>query len=156
TQGDIVLGADFNPLYLPERVSAPWDLNVGAAVQFGRRPLNPVSQTIASVAERARITFRLRELERDEERERRLAAAQTPAERAAVEQDLAAQEQQDTERLERAFDDARRALALSSSQVERFYVLLSASLVVSGSVKDAVGVESFLDQVVNRSGGQVV
>ncbi len=154
--GDILLGDLSNPLFLPERVSAPWDVNIGAAVQLGRRPLNPLSQTIDSVAERARLTFRLRQLERDEDRERRLAAAQSAAERDAVEKELSAAELQDSQRLRQAFDDARRALALSSAQVERFYVLLTASLVVSGSVKDGVGVESFLDQVVNRSGGQVV
>ena len=155
-EGDILLGDDSNPLFLPERVSAPWDVNVGAAVQLGRRPLNPLSQTIDSVAERARLTFRLRQLERDEERERRLAAAQSAAERETVEQELSRDELQDSQRLRQAFDDARRALALSSAQVERFYVLLTASLVISGRVTDGVGVESFLDQVVNRSGGQIV
>jgi len=155
-EGDILLGEGTETLYLPEHVSAPWDLNLGVAVQIGRRPLNPFSQTIESVSERARLTFRLRQLERDEERERRLAAAQTAAEREDVEKELSAQELDDSKRLRQAFDDARRALAESSARVDRFYVLLSTSLVISGRVKDGVGVESFLDQTVNRSGGQIV
>jgi hypothetical protein len=154
--GDILIGAGDDSLYLPERVSAPWDVNLGLAVQLGPRPLNPFSRTIQSVAERAQLTFRLRQLERDEERQRRLAEAGTAAEREAVVRELSAQETEDSARLRKAFDDARRALAESSAQVSRFYVLLSASLVISGSVKDGVGVESFLDQTVNRSGGQIV
>ena len=38
----------------------------------------------------------------------------------------------------------------------RTYLLLSTSLLISGRVRDGVGVESFLDQVVNRSGASVV
>lgn len=154
--GDIVLGEGTNLLYLPERVSLPWDVNIGAALQLGRRPLNPIPHTVESVSERAWLTFRLRKLERDEERERRLALATSADERAAVERELSREETRDSALLAAAYREARRALAESSAQVERFYVLLSASLVISGSVRDAVGVESFLDQTVNRSGGGVV
>lgn len=154
--GDIVVGSNGATLYLPERVSLPWDVNVGAAVQLGRRPLNPYSRTIEHIAERATLTFRLRQLDRNDERQSRLALARTPSERLAIEAELAREERLDSERLARALDDARRALHESFAEVGRFYVLLSASLLVSGRVQDAVGIESFLDQVVNRSGSAVV
>lgn len=154
--GDIIVGSNGATLYLPERVSLPWDVNVGAAVQLGRRPLNPVSRTVDDIAERAVLTFRLRQLDRDEERQSRLALAHTPSERLSIEAELAREERLDSERLDRALDDARRALKDSFAEVGRFYVLLSTSVLVSGRVRDAVGVESFLDQVVNRSGGAVV
>jgi hypothetical protein len=154
--GDIVVGNNGATLYLPERVSLPWDLNIGAAVQFGKRPLNPYSRTIEDVAERERLAFRLREIDRTEERQRRLALATSRAERLEVERDFAREERIDSERLARALGDARAALASSFAEVGRFYVLLSGSLVISGRVKDGVGVESFLDQVVNRSGGSIV
>jgi hypothetical protein len=155
--GDIiVVGSNGATLYLPERVSLPWDVNAGAAVQLGRRPLNPISRTVEHIAERATLTFRLRQLDREEERQRRLALAHTPSERLAIEVELAREERLDSERLDRAFDDARRALNASFAEVGHFYVLLSASVLVSGRVQDAVGVESFLDQVVNRSGSEVV
>ncbi len=155
-EGDIVLGEGANLLYLPERVSLPWDVNLGAAVQLGRRPLNPVPHTVESVSERARLTFRLRQLEREEERERRLALASSPDERAQVEAELSREETEDSARLSAAYREARRALGESSARVERFYLLLSASLVISGRVREGVGVESFLGQTVNRSGGEVV
>ena len=155
-EGDIVVQSDAAMLYLPERVSLPWDVNVGAAFQFGRRPLNPVPRTVEQVTERDALQFRLRQLDREEERERRLAMAATESERAAVEREFQREERLDIARLERAYDDARRALRDSFAEVGRTYLLLSTSLLVSGRVSDAVGVESFLDQVVNRSGAQVV
>jgi hypothetical protein len=155
-QGDIVVTNGSAGLYLPERVSLPWDVNIGGALQLGKRPLNPLSRTVQQVAEREALTFRLRQIDRDEERQRRLAEANTPSERAAVERELSREEQLDSERLERAYAAARRALADSFAEVGRTYLLLSMSLLVSGRVRDAVGVESFLDQVVNRSGASVV
>jgi len=156
SEGDILLSGDERTLYLPERVSLPWDVNLGAAVQFGKRPLNPISRTVPQVAERAQLMFRFRQLERDEERERRLAEAANFSEREAVERELAAEEARDSDRLEQAFEKARRSLKESSAIVERFYLLVTASLLISGAVEDAVGVESFLEQTVNRSGTQVV
>jgi hypothetical protein len=156
TLGDIVVNNDGAMLYLPERVSLPWDVNVGAAIQFGKRPLNPLSRTVDQIAERETLTFRLRQIDRDEERQRRLAEARTPSERSTVEREIAREERLDADRLARAYRDARQALTESFAQIGRTYLLLSASLVVSGRVRDAVGVESFLDQVVNRSGASVV
>lgn len=155
-EGDIIVGNNGAALYLPERVSLPWDVNVGAAVQLGKRPLNPLSRTIQDVAERARLEFRIRQLDREEERQRRLALAQSETERNAIEAELVRQERLDLERLDHALEVARRALAGSFAEIGRFYVLVSGSLLVSGRVRDAVGVESFLDQVVNRSGGSIV
>jgi hypothetical protein len=156
TAGDIVVSNDGSMLYLPERVSLPWDVNVGAAVQFGKRPLNPLSRTVDQVAEREALMFRLRQIDRDEERQRRLAEASSASARAAVERELGREERLDSERLARAFADARRALFDSFAEVGRTYLLVSASLLVSGRVRDGVGVESFLDQVVNRSGARAV
>jgi hypothetical protein len=155
-QGDLVVASNGKTLYLPERVSLPWDVNVGAAFQIGRRPLNPIPRTVASVAERATLTYRLRELDREEERERRLALAQTGAERAALETEFAKEAERDAQSLEHAYAEAKRALNESFARTSRQYLLLSASLVVSGHVRDAVGVESFLDQNVNRSGTHIV
>lgn len=156
TEGDIVVSNDGAMLYLPERVSLPWDVNVGAAFQIGKRPLNPLSRTVHQVAEREALTFRLRQIDRDEERQRRLAEARTPSERALVERELGREERLDSERLARAYGHARNALQDSFAEVGRTYLLLSTSLLISGRVRDAVGVESFLDQVVNRSGASVV
>jgi hypothetical protein len=156
TNGDIVVGSEDAALYLPEHVSLPWDVNAGAAVQLGRRPLNPVSRTVESISERATLAFRLRQLDREEERERRLAEARTGTERDLVLRELEEAERIDAEWLRKAKNDARRALTESFAEVSRFYLLISASVLISGAVDDGVGIESFLDQVINRSGTSVV
>jgi hypothetical protein len=156
-EGDIIVtGQQQQQLYLPERVSLPWDINVGAALQLGKRPLNPLARTVQQVAERDALLFRLRQLDREEERQRRLAVATSQSERDAIEHDLAREEREDEKRLDRAYADARSALMDSFAEIGRTYVLLSASLLISGRVQDAVGLESFLDQIVNRSGADVV
>lgn len=154
--GDIVVGNNGSVLYLPERVSLPWDVNLGAALQLGRRPLNPLSRTIDDVTERAQLEFRIRQLDREQERQRRLALAETAAERRKIERELEREERRDRDDLEHAYEIARRALAQSFAEIGRFYVLISTSLLISGRVEDAVGVESFLDQRVNRSGESIV
>jgi hypothetical protein len=154
--GDIVVENAGATLYLPERVSLPWDVNLGAAVQLGRRPLNPISRTVQQVTEREALMFRLRQIDRDEERQRRLAAAQSESERRQIERELGQEERRDVERLARVRADVRQALEDSFAEVGRNYLLLSASVLISGRVFDAVGVESFLDQRINRSGADVV
>lgn len=156
SDGDIVVENGGATLYLPERVSLPWDINLGAAVQLGRRPLNPISRTIDQVTERDSLMFRLRQIDREEERQRRLAEARSASERLTVERELSHEERLDVEHLERVRADARSALQDSFAEIGRNYLLLSASVLISGRVTDAVGVESFLDQRINRSGADVV
>lgn len=153
--GDIAIAADAGVIYLPERVSAPWDVNLGAAVQFGR-PLNPVWQTGDSLAEYAVLQHRLRELRREEARQRRLAAAQSEQERERIESELDREQERDDELLERAIENGRRLLRAGNAALPSLYLLLSASLLISGTATEAVGVDSFLTQVINRSGQDVV
>ena len=155
-EGDIVVENRGATLYLPERVSLPWDINLGAAVQLGKRPLNPITRTVQQVTEREALMFRLRQLDREEERQRRLAEATSTSERLEAEHELEQEERRDVERLRTIRADVRRALQDSFAEVGRNYLLLSASLLISGRVSDAVGVESFLDQRINRSGANVV
>ncbi|HEU5073076.1 MAG TPA: hypothetical protein VFU02_02870, partial [Polyangiaceae bacterium] len=81
--GDVTIPRGDDVIYLPEQVGAPWDLNMGAAVQIGRN-FNPVWRSSAERAERAALYYRTRELDREEERRRRLAVAVTDSERAQI------------------------------------------------------------------------
>jgi len=142
-------------MYLPEQVSSPWDVNVGAAIQLGRN-FNPVWRSSAERAERAALYYRTRALDREEERRRRLAEATSESERVKISAELEAAQEQDDERLERAIDNARLLTQVENAAMPPYYVLVSAALVVSGEADEAVGVDSFLSQVVNRSGQAVV
>ena len=153
--GDITIPGATGPIYLPEGVSIPWDVNLGAALQLGRA-FNPRWRYAEGEAERAAIHYRLRQLDRDAERTRRLAAAKTEAEQEAVEDELDEQQEHDDELLEAAIDNARKLIRVSNATHAGRYLMVSAAMVISGTAEEAVGVDSLLTQEVNRSGKEVV
>jgi len=153
--GDVTIPRGDGLMYLPEQVGSPWDVNVGAAFQLGRT-FNPVWRSSAERSERAELYYRTRELDRAEERGRRLAAASSESERARISAELDAAQEKDDENLERAVDNARLLTQVESAALDPHYLLVSAALVVSGTAQEAVGVDAFLSQVINRSGQEVV
>ena len=74
----------------------------------------------------------------------------------ALDADLDGEAALDELHVERVARDARAELKLRHARLPRQYVLLSMSLVLIGTTKESVGVESFLQRVVARSGERVV
>ena len=153
--GDRVLTIAGKSVYLPNEVALPWDANVGFAIQLGPRPLNPRWIDPEEALARLERTLRYRELER--ERRRRAASEKyTGASRAAalagLDADLASEAALDALHRERAELALRDKLKRRYHEMDRFYVLIAGSLLVTGPVQNAVGVESFLQQQVSRSG----
>ncbi len=149
-----------NELWLPDRVTLPWDLNLGMAVQFGRRPLNPrwINPNELLLRVRRYLAWRARERERRRAFEVAEARRQRRNEKAvadAIDGELSIEAALDQAYLERAERAVDRELARRYVQMQRFHVLLSSSLLISGAVDDAVGVESFLERRVQRSGEKV-
>lgn len=156
--GDFVLGTpgDPNAIFLPREINLPWDLNVGAAVQLGPRPFNPGWVDPAEQLRRVRRFLRWRELERERRRKARLARADHRPTAAAAEQaELERLALLDELHLERAELDVEERLRVRYAAMSRFHVLVSASVLISGEVDDAVGVESFLARKVQRSGEKI-
>ena len=153
--GDVTIPRGDAFLYLPEQVSSPWDVNLGVAVQLGRK-FNPVWRSSEQKAERAAVHYRMRELDRQEERRRRLAAAKGEGERALIGAELDAAQEDDDELLNRAIENAAQLTRVQNAAMAPHYLLLSTALVVTGTAEEAVGVDAFLSQEVNRSGEEVV
>ena len=161
--GDRVVGAgagDPNSLWLPNDVKLPWDVNLGFAFQLGPRPMNPRWVD----PDRALDALTRYDRFREAERERRLRAlvkkaraegkdpaAAEAAARARFEQETALEELH----YQRAARSLRDRLERRYHELRRFYVLVSTSLLVTGPAKDSVGVESFLQRRVDRSGEHV-
>jgi len=160
-ESTFVLYADdpVNRLYLPTRVTLPWDVNVGFAAQIGPRPLNPrwIDPSIVLQPMRRYLEWRAHE------RERRLRIAEqsvfceeTPLERRRrlrkLRVELAAEEDLDENERARVEKDLVRRLRERYHQLARFYVLVTTSLMISGTVDNAVGIESMIDRTVQRSG----
>lgn len=110
--------------YLPSGVDLPWEAEWGVAFQLGPRPLN-----IQWADE-----DKLDDPEVEEERRTIPATSKEPA------------------HLEPAYKAARRILRRRYRAIPREKVLLSFSMLVTGPTKGAVGVESMLTQLIDRSG----
>jgi hypothetical protein len=148
-----------NRLYLPERVSLPWDVNVGFAAQIGPRPLNPrwIDPSLVLRPMRRYLEWRAHE------RERRLRLAEAPASpfETALDRrqrlrklraELQAEEALDAKERARVEKDLLQRLRQRYHALARSYVLVTTSLMISGTVDNAVGIESMIDRRVQRSG----
>jgi hypothetical protein len=149
-----------NELFLPDHVMLPWELNAGFAVQFGPRPFNPRWLDASLELEPVRRYLEWRE----RERLRRHAQALDRAERAgfdleaamrAVDAELRTEAAIDALHLARAERELDQRLRRRYQGMDRFNVLVSASFDILGPVSDGVGVESFLERKVQRSGKSV-
>ncbi len=148
-----------NQLYLPTRVTLPWDVNLGFAAQLGPRPLNPRWVDPSSVLEPMRRYMDWRAHERDR-RIRRAEASrfmdESPHDRRhrlrKLRAELRAEEDLDDHERSRVEKDLDRRLRQRYHEQARFFVLVTTSLMISGSVDNAVGIESMLDRTVQRSG----
>jgi hypothetical protein len=139
---DVILGdpAAPNAIWLPHAVRRPWSLDLGIAFQLGPRPLNP--RFIDPPEQLAALEAFL---ERRAERRAREPVSANAASRDAL----------DEEHLERARRELSARLSARYRAFSRRYVLLAASVHADGRVIDAVGVESFLQGYVDRSGERV-
>jgi len=150
----------FNRLYLPERVTLPWDLDIGLAIQLGPRPFNPRwVDPVHEIGEMKRF-LRWRELERA--RRRRAELERVAAERGdlgaagrALDAELASEAALDQATLNQAEERVDAEIGRKQRELERFHVLLTSSLVVTGPAHEAVGIESFLERTTQRSGASL-
>jgi hypothetical protein len=150
---------ELNRLYLPTRVTLPWDVNVGFAAQIGPRPLNPrwIDPSTVLLPMRRYLEWRAHERERRLRlAEDQIICAETRLERRRrlrkLRAELSAEEDLDSTERARVEKDLVRRLRQRYHQLARSYVLVTTSLMISGTVDNAVGIESLIDRTVQRSG----
>lgn len=147
-----------NRLYLPAQVTLPWDVNVGFAAQWGGRPLNPRWIDPSQVLQPMRRYLEWRAYERERRRRRAEApsADESPQERRhrlhQLSVELRAEQALDDHERSRVEKELERRLRQRYHEQQRFFVLVTTSLMLSGTVENAVGIESMLDRSVQRSG----
>ena len=160
--GSRVLFSDTpDPMYLPDEVALPWEWTLGFAAQLGSRPFNPRWTDPHDLVEETRRSLRCREIERGQREEQDLLDIPEDAEdkvnrKARIEAEVKAEREADRVTLNTASQRARAILKAREKALGRWYLLMATSLKVSGPVRNAVGVESFLQQVVDHSGERVV
>lgn len=162
--GDRVVGGgpgEIDALWLPSNVTLPWDVNAGLALMLGPRRFNPMWYHDEEGLSSLRAALEQRRARRRQEAQRWLERARkqgqdteamSAALRAEDEQQLALEELELVEQERRL----RELLKERSAANSRLYLLLSMSLLVTGPVQNAVGVESFLGRTVHRSGEDIV
>jgi hypothetical protein len=146
--------------FIPSRVTVPWDLNFGAALQLGQRPLNPPWINPRDLVDRVRrrVDWRARERARNARKLLELARSRgedTAALSARLSAQEATEQVRDEDEIETAKQDAKRALRHAYAVMPRPHVLVTASLLMTGVVEDGVGLEGFLDGKEQRSGQQL-
>ncbi|HEY3493052.1 MAG TPA: hypothetical protein VGK73_00125 [Polyangiaceae bacterium] len=155
--GTSVISGGRSALYLPEDVTLPWDLSVGAALQLGDRPLNPrwINPERIVAHTRRYIQWRIRERERltrTELERARHEGRDLEALREALEAENEAEAELDRATLKRIRKQVEDQLYARTLAQSRFSLLLMTTLVLTGEVGNGVGVESFLNRRVQRSG----
>jgi hypothetical protein len=145
-------------LIVPDRITLPWELETGFALQVGPRPLNPRWLNPHDGEEPVRRYTDEERARRAQELEEALARA-APAEREALRASL-----EKEENAIRVIEDARmkaesdRLLAERTARFENWprpRILLVASALVTGISSDAVALEGFIDQKVESVGQRV-
>ena len=146
-----------NRLYLPDRVTLPWDFDVGLAIQLGPRPLNPRWVDPSVELERCKRFLHWRQLERERRRRFELGRVASvhgdvTAAAHALDDEFSLEAALDEVTLDRAQDNLDAEIRRRLRELQRFHVLILSSLVITGTTQEAVGVESFLERVTQRSG----
>ena len=162
--GDVVVLADpANPasldgaLYIPDRVTLPWEIAAGAAIQFGR-PFNPRWRNPTRLLAELRRYMKWREQERLRWQRHELTLGveegrDVEALREALDAQIDAERALDRAHLRRAQQQVDAALRARYEALSRRFLLVTTAVHVTGPLANAVGVESFLERTVQRSGG---
>lgn len=151
--GDVIaVDSTGSDLYMPLGVTEPWEVNVGGAVQIGRRPLNLGWRKANHRELRAEILYDLELLDLETSYEESLSKVTDPHEARALHQEFRRKKKALRKRLVRERQIAHWEEQRKLARMPRFHLLVTSSLVITGAVKDAVGIESFLYQEVRRSG----
>lgn len=154
--GDLIIErSDGTELYLPKAVASPWDLNFGFAVQFGR-PLNPRWRPSDELIQRMNLEHQIKVLDLQQARRQALSSATTSAERKAIDEKFERAEETLNRELELLLLQQKTLMEQELTAMNRFYLQIAASMVISGPAENAVGVESLVSQTVNRSGRKTV
>src|SRR5690606_29946556 len=123
---------------------------------LGARPLNLGWREDNRKELRADLRFEERRLDLEDERDERLASAADEEERREIEREFHIQLRAAKQMRDKARDVAYWEMQQDLADMARPYLLVSASLVVTGQSTDAVGIESFLSQQTRLSGEKVV
>jgi hypothetical protein len=157
--GSQAVGQPPNQTILPDRIVVPWEVEVGAALELGRRPLNPARLDTDHAEDVVRARYQDTRVERTRRFARELEAAK-PEDKERLRhkleiEEIALEKQEDSE-LDKQLDELVKLQKVHAKLWDRRRALLLASVLVTGNVPNAVGISDFLSQRSIASGENVV
>lgn len=155
-EGDVVFEGPNGAVYMPESAKLPWDLHLGVVYNFGDAPANQPWRSESSVVKRRLLLLELEKEDLAADYEQRLTDARTEEEHAALEKEYAERRASVEKRMNDAKVDGYWQIQAELARRSRRIAMVTASVLMAGAVENAVGVESLLSQVVNRSGEWLV
>jgi hypothetical protein len=170
---DALVAAGF---MLPRHIHLPWEVQAGAAIQFGPRPLNRVWVNPSDVTRRLKAELQARRSAREREQlareaeDARMQLAQertppqigegspvpegTPRDPEFLRRESALRQREEHE-LRAEIERLEAEREKEYENLSRKYLLLSAETIFVGPTERGVGVESFLSNLEHRSGRSV-
>jgi hypothetical protein len=156
SQGDVVFDGPNGPVYLPESAKLPWDLHLGVVYNLGGSPPNQAWRSESTVVRRRLLVLELEAEDLKTKYDRKLDQARTEGERDALEKEYKAKRAAIERRVDEAKKDGYWQIQDELAHRSRKIAMITISVLMAGSVENAVGVESLRSQVVNRSGEWLV
>ncbi len=147
------------PTILPSRIIVPWEIEVGAAIELGRKPLNPIRLDTSHAEDIVRARYDDARLERARRYAREIAAApKTEREhvRRRNELDEIAIERAEDKAIDKELDALAEVQKSHARLWDRRQMMLLASVLLTGNTPNAVGISDFLDQQYLLSGVNIV
>lgn len=155
-EGDVVIDSPIGPVYLPESAKLPWDLHLGVVYNFGESPPNQHWRSESTVVTRRLLLLDLEAEDLRSEYEQKIETASSEEERASLEKEYEEKQASIERRIADAKLDGYWQIQDELSRRGRKIAMVTLSVLMAGSVANAVGVESLRSQVVNRSGEWLV
>ncbi len=144
---------------LPSRIIVPWEVEVGGAIELGRRPLNPRRLVTAYEEDEIRARYEKARIARAKKNTAAVDAAPEAA-RETVRRRTERAELEEEAREDKAIDQEIDALTEIQKKQARLWdrheMLLLLGLLVTGNTPNAVGISDFLAQRQIPSGLNIV
>jgi len=156
SEGDVVVDSPSGPVYLPESAKLPWDLHLGVVYNFGESPPNQHWRSESTVVRRRLLLLDLEAEDLSREYEQKIEAASSEEERDLLKKEYKAKKSTIERRVADAKLDGYWQIQDELSRRGRKIAMVTLSVLMAGSVENAVGVESLQSQTINRSGEWLV
>jgi len=144
---------------LPSRIIVPWEIELGGAIELGKRPLNPPRLGVAFEEDAIRARYETARVERAKRNTKAVDDTPEPrreAVRRRIELAEIAQEAREDAAMDKELDALVELQKKQARLWDRREMLILLGVLVTGDAPNAVGISDFLSQRMIPSGQSIV